>query len=119
MSVSLEKSISQRFARHAKFNESLVDKRRDTPLALNLVPRERTHEPYGAGSSSGPVRLTPSPCASLSLDLAEDPLVAKVVPSVYNGHVIMYTKTKVMSIRERSNMSSTALPDFDLQPGLP
>ena len=95
------------------------DKRRGTLLALNLVPRERTHESSGVGSSSGPVRLTPSPCASLPLDLAEDPLVAKIVPSVYNGHAIMYTKTKVMSTQERSNMSSTALPDFDLQPGVP
>ena len=100
LSVSLEKSLSQLFARHAwppKFDESLGDRRRDTPLALNLVPRERTHEASGVGSSSGPVRLTPGPCASLPLDLAEDPLVAKIVPSVYNGHVIMYTNTKVMS----------------------
>ena len=81
-----------------KFDESLGDRRRDTPLALNLVPRERTHEASGAGSSAGLVRLTPGPCASLPLDLAEDPLVANIVLSVYNGHVIMYTKTKVVSI---------------------
>ena len=81
------------------FDESKGDRRTDTPLTLSLVPRERTHESCGAGSSSGPVRLTPGPCASLPLDLAEDPLVAKIVPSVYNGHVIMYTKTKVMPIQ--------------------
>ena len=31
----------------------------------------------------------------------------------------MYTKTKVMSMHERSNMPSTAPPDFELQLGLP
>ena len=102
-----------------KFDESLGDRRRDTPLALNLVLRERTHELLGAGSSFGPVQLSPCPCVSLPLDLTEDPLVARIVPSVYNGHVNMYSNTKVMSIRERSNLSSTALPDFELQPGLP
>ena len=46
-------------------------------------------------------------------------MVARIVPSVYNGDVIMCTNTRIMSIRERSNLSSTTLPDFELRPGLP
>ena len=68
-----------------KFDESLGDRRSDTPLALNLVPRERTHESPGAASSSGPVRLTHGPCASVPPNLTEDPRVARIVPSVYTG----------------------------------
>ena len=31
----------------------------------------------------------------------------------------MYTKTTIMSIKERNNLPSTALPAFGLQPGEP
>ena len=72
-----------------KFDESLGDKRRDTPLTLNLVPRERSHGSRGADSSSGPVRLTPGPCASLPPDLMEGSKVARIAPSTHKGHVIM------------------------------
>ena len=82
-----------------KFDESKGDQRTDTSLTLSLVPRERTHESPGAGSSAGPVRLTPGPCATLPTDLTEDPLVARIVPNKYNGHVIMYTDNKVMTVQ--------------------
>ena len=72
-----------------------------------------------AGSSPGPVRLTPGPCATLPTDLTEDPLVARIVPTKYNGHVIMYTYKKVMAVQERNALISTALPDLELQPGIP
>jgi len=52
-------------------------------LPVTLVPRERTQDSPGAGSSSGPLRLTLGPCASLPLDLVEDPKVAHIVPSTY------------------------------------
>jgi len=100
-----------------KFDESKGDRRSDTPLTLNLVPRERTHESLGAGSSSGPVRLTPGPCATLPTDLTEDPLVARIVPSMYNGHVIMYTTNKVMTVKERNSLIGTALPELEAAPG--
>ena len=74
-----------------RFDESKGDRRTDTPLTLSLVPRERTHESPGAGSSSGPVRVTPGPCATLPTDLTEDPLVARIVPTMYNGHDITQT----------------------------
>ena len=99
------------------FDSALGDRRQETPLTLNLVPHERTQESPGAASSSGPVRLTLGPCASLPHDLTEDPKVARIVPSTFKWHVVMYTNTKVMSIAERGNLPSTALPDFDLQPG--
>ena len=85
-----------------KFDESKGDRRTDTPLTLSLVPRERTHECPGAGSSSGPVRLTPGPCATLPTGLTEDSLGARIVPSRYNGHVVMYTDNKVMTVQERN-----------------
>ena len=31
----------------------------------------------------------------------------------------MYTNTKTMSLQERGDLPTTALPDFDLQPGKP
>ena len=65
------------------------------------------------------MRLSPCPCATLQPDLTAYPKVAQIVPSTYNGHVIMYTKTNIMSIKERNNIPSTALPAFDLQPGEP
>ena len=102
-----------------KFDESKGDRRTDTPLTLSLVPRERTHESLGVGSSSGPVRLTPGPCATLPTDLTEDPLVARIVPTMYNGHVIMYTANKVMTVKERNALIGTALPELELQPGVP
>ena len=102
-----------------KFYESKGDRRTDTPLTLSLVPRERTHDSPGAGSSSGPVRLTPGPCATLPTDLTEDPLVARIVPTMYNGHVIMYTDKMVMTVEERNALISIALPDLELQPGIP
>ena len=102
-----------------KFDESKGDRRSDTPLALNLVPRERTHESLGVGSSSGPVRLTPGPCVTLPTDLTEDSLVARIVSTMYNGHVIMYTANKVMTVRERNTLIGKALPDQILQPGVP
>ena len=52
-------------------------------------------------------------------DLAEDPKVARIVPSTYKGYVIMYTSTNIMPIQERGHLPSTALPDLDLQPGKP
>ena len=109
---SLEKSLCQRFARHPKFDESKGYRRTDTPLALSLVPRERTHESLGVGSSSGPVRLTPGLGATLPTDLTDDPLVAQIVPTMYNGHVIMYTDNQVMMVKERNALLSTALLEF-------
>ena len=89
------------------------------PPTLRLVPRERTQFSLGAASSSGPVRLTLGPCASLPPDLTEDPKVARIVCSTYKGHVIMYTNTNIMPIQESGHIPITALPDFDLQPGKP
>ena len=102
-----------------KFDESKGDRRTDTSLTLSLVPRERTQESPGAGSSSGPVRLTPGPCATLPTGLIEDPLVARIVPTRYNGHVVMYTDNKVMTVQDRHSLISTSLPDLELQPGIP
>ena len=102
-----------------KFDESKGDRRTDPSLSLSLVPRERTRESLGVASSSGPVRLTPGPCATLPTGLIEDPLVARIVPSRYNGHVIMYTDNKVMTVQERNALISTSLPDLELQPGNP
>ena len=102
-----------------KFDESKGDRRTDPSLQLSLVPRERTHESPGVASSSGPARLTPGPCATLPTSLIEDPLVARIVPSRYNGHVIVYTDNKVMTVQERNALVSTSLPDLELQPGSP
>ena len=102
-----------------KFDESKGDRRTYIPLTLSLVPRERTHESPGVGSSSGPVRLTPGRCATLPTDLTEDPLVARIVPTRYNGHVIMYTDNKVMTAKERNALISIALHDLESQPGIP
>ena len=84
---------------------------------MTLVPRERTQDSPGAGSSSGPLRLTRGPCASLPPDLVEDPKVAHTVPSTYKYYVIMYMHTRAMSTQER--VPITALPDLALQPGKP
>ena len=65
------------------------------------------------------MRLTPGPCASLPTDLTEDPLVARIVPTKYNGHAIMYTDNKVMTVQERNSLINTSLPDLELQPGIP
>ena len=110
-------SLSDLLGMHGppKFDVARGDQRQEPPLTLNLVPRERTQESPGAAASSGPVRLTLGPGASLTFDLTEYPKVARMVPFTYKGHVIMYTNTKVMSIVERGNLPSTALPDFDLQ----
>ena len=43
---------------------------------VTIFPRERTQYSPGTGSSSGPLRLSLGPCASLSPDLIEDPKVA-------------------------------------------
>jgi hypothetical protein len=101
-----------------KFDESKGDRRTDTPLTLSLVPRERTHESLGVGSSSGPVRLTPGPCATLPTDLTEDPMVARIVSTMYNGHVITYTTNKVMTVNERNTLIGTTLPELELQLGM-
>ena len=101
-----------------KFDESKGDRRTDPSLQLSLVPREQTHETLGVAASSGPVRLTPGPCATPT-GLTADPLVARIVPSRYNGHVIMYTDNKVMTAQERNALISTSLPDLELQPGNP
>ena len=98
-----------------RFDVALGDRRTDTPLTLNLVLREQTQESSGAASSSGPVRLTPGPCATLPLGLTEDPFVARIVPTRYNGHVIMYTDSKVMTVQERNALISTSLPDLEAQ----
>ena len=58
--------------------ESKGDRRTDPSLQLSIVPRERTHETPGVAASSGPVRLTPGPCATLPTGLTEDPLVARI-----------------------------------------
>ena len=55
----------------------------------------------------------------LPTSLIEDPLVARIVPARYNGHVIMYTDNKVMTVQERNALISTSLPDLELQPGNP
>ena len=89
------------------------------PPTLSLGPREWTKYTPGAGSGSGPVRLAPGPYASLPPDLTDDPKVAQIVSSTYTGHVIMYTNNKVMTIKERSNLPSTACPSFELQLGEP
>ena len=82
--------------------------------SVTLVPRERTQDSSGADSSSGLVRLTIGSGTSLPPDLTEDPTVTRIVPSTYTGHVNMYTNTKIMTVQERGNIPSTALPDFDL-----
>ena len=62
--------------------------------SIKLVPRERTQDSPGAGSSSGPARLSLGPCVTLPPDLTEDPKVAQIVPSTYTRHVVMDTNTK-------------------------
>ena len=105
-----------------KFDRAMGDRRAGPPPlppSVTLVPRERTQDIPGTGSSSGPLRLTPGPCACLPPDLTDDPKVARIVPSTDKGHVFMYTNTRIMSIQERGNLPITAFPDFDLQPGKP
>ena len=68
-----------------KFDPTMGDRVAGPPLTLNLVPRERTQESPGAGSSAGPLRLTLGPCASLPPNLTADPKVARIVSSTYNG----------------------------------
>ena len=102
---------------HPQFDQSRGDRRTDPSLSLSLFPRERTRESPGAASSSGPVRLTPGPCATVPTGLTEDPLVARIVPTRYNGHVIMYTDNKVMTVQKRNDLISTSLPDLELQLG--
>ena len=106
------------------FDPAMGDRMGGPPPTLRLVLRERTQDTPGAGSSSGPVRLTPllppGPCASLPPDLTDDPKVAQIVPSTYTGHVVMYTNNKVMTIKERENLPRTACPFlFELQLGEP
>jgi hypothetical protein len=105
------------------FDPAMGDRTGGPPPTISLVPRERTRDTFGAGSSSGPARLTPrsSPgqCASLPLGLTDDPKVAQIVPSAYIGHVTMFTNNKVMTIKELSYFPSMACPSFELQLGEP
>ena len=99
-----------------RFDPALGGRRGGPPPALRIVPRERTQDTLGSGSNSGParptLRLSPGPCASLPLDLTDDPKVAQIVPSAYTGHVTMYTNTKVVTIKERSDLSKDGLSLF-------
>ena len=86
-----------------------------------VVPRERSATP-GASSSSGPVRLTPGPGASLPTDLTEEPTVAHIPDSDDSGYVIMYVPNRTMTMDDRSVWPSTGrvvCPHFALQPGIP
>jgi hypothetical protein len=38
---------------------------------------------------------------------------------MYNGHVIMCTTNNVMTVKERNALIGTALPDLELQLGVP
>ena len=93
----------------------------DPSLGDAVVPRERRETP-GTSSSSGLVRLTPGPGASLPRDLTEDPTVAHIADSDSSGYVIMYSNDRVATMQDRSIWPRTGrvvCPHFELQPGIP
>ena len=75
----------------------------DPSLGDTVVPRERRYASPGTSSSSGLVRLTPGPGASLPRYLTEDPTVAHITVSDSSGYVIMYSTDRVATTRDRSN----------------
>ena len=111
----MDKRLSLRFTWPSPppFDASLGDR----------VPRERRYEPSGASSSSsGLVRLTLGPGASLPQDLVEDPSVAHISVANYTGYAVMYSADRTMTINDRSTryqVEQVACPHFELQPGMP
>ena len=87
-----------------------------------MVPHERRYETPGTNSSSGLVRLTPGPNASLARDLAENHTVAHITVSDASGYVIVYSDDRIATMQDRSiwpRNGRAVCPHFELQPGVP
>ena len=85
----MEKHLCLRFIRHPNLPPF------DASLGGARVPRDRRYANPGTPcSSSGLVRPTFDPGASLPQDLTEDPFVAHMPASDYTGDVIMYSMDK-------------------------
>ena len=66
------------------------------------APRERRKGTQGtSNSSTGPLRLTPGPGASLCQDLTENPNMAHIPASNYTGYVVTYSTGGAMLINEQ------------------